>query len=43
MTKVMRSLLKFDKEKARKFMFFSLGISLSLIVLYALQRLFGGN
>jgi hypothetical protein len=30
-------------EKARRFMWFSLGISLSLIILYGLQKLFGGG
>lgn len=30
-----------DKTKARKFMFFSLGISLSLGILYLLQKLLG--
>lgn len=29
--------------KVRKFMFFSLGISVSLIILYALQQMFGSN
>jgi len=31
------------KEKARKFMWFSLGISLSLIILLVLQKLFGAG
>jgi hypothetical protein len=29
------------KEKARKFMWFSLGIAISLSILLALQKLFG--
>ena len=32
-----------SKEKARRFMFFALGISLSLIVWYTLQQIFGGG
>jgi hypothetical protein len=30
----------FDKAKARRFIFFSLGISISLAILYVLQLLF---
>ncbi len=33
----------FDKTKARKFMFFSLGIAISLSILYILQRWFGSG
>lgn len=31
------------KEKARKFMWFSLGIAISLSILLALQHLFGSS
>lgn len=30
-----------DKTKARKFMFFSSGVAISLIILYVLQQWFG--
>jgi hypothetical protein len=31
----------FDKAKVRRFMFFSLGIAISLSILYVLQKWFG--
>lgn len=33
----------FSKEKVRKFMWFSLGIALSLSILYFMQMFFGSN
>lgn len=33
----------FSKEKARRFMFFALGISISLGILYFLQKWFGNG
>ena len=33
----------FSPEKARKFMWFSLGVTLALAVLYVLQKYFGAG
>lgn len=33
----------FNKTKARRFMFFSLGVSISLTILYFLQKWFGNG
>jgi hypothetical protein len=32
-----------NKEKARRFMFFALGVSISLSILYVLQQWLGGG
>lgn len=32
-----------SREKARRFMWFSIGIALSLSILYGLQKLFGSG